>query len=127
MMRCFSLDIRDTISMLRTSCTAFIQVMERESTTADKKLSGEVEFCNVSYRYQDTSPWVLKDISLKVRPGETVALVGPSGGGKTTLAKLLLRLYDPVQGMIFYLGRFIVAESYCHAHGYGIIVSENLF
>lgn len=116
-MRCFSSDILDTISMLRTSCTAFIQVLERESTTAGKKLAGDVEFSNVSYRYQDTSPWVLKDISLKVRPGETVALVGPSGGGKTTLAKLLLRLYDPIQGMTFDLGRFIIAESYCHAHG----------
>lgn len=113
-MRCFSSDILDIISMLSTSRTAFIQVLERESTTAGKKLAGEVEFCNVSYRYQDTSPWVLKDISLKVRPGETVALVGPSGGGKTTLAKLLLRLYDPIQGMIFDLGQFIIAESYMH-------------
>jgi ABC-type multidrug transport system fused ATPase/permease subunit len=43
---------------------------------------------------------VLKDISLRVHAGQTVALVGPSGGGKTTLAKLLLRLYDPVQGSI---------------------------
>jgi ABC-type bacteriocin/lantibiotic exporter with double-glycine peptidase domain len=69
-----------------------------ERTAKLEKVSGEVEFCNVAFRYKNTSKWVLNDFSLKVRAGETVALVGPSGSGKSTLAKLLLRLYDPVQG-----------------------------
>ena len=68
------------------------------STAKLEKVAGEVEFSNVSFRYKNTSKWVLNDFSLKVRAGETVALVGPSGSGKSTLAKLLLRLYDPVQG-----------------------------
>ncbi|KAG6542738.1 hypothetical protein Mapa_015813 [Marchantia paleacea] len=63
-------------------------------------VAGEVQLCNVSFRYNDHLPWVLKNVSLHVRSGETVALVGGSGGGKTTLAKLLLRLYDPVYGSI---------------------------
>jgi ABC-type bacteriocin/lantibiotic exporter with double-glycine peptidase domain len=63
-----------------------LQVEER--TAKLEKVSGEVEFCNVAFRYKNTSKWVLNDFSLKVRAGETVALVG----------KLLLRLYDPVQG-----------------------------
>lgn len=45
-------------------------------------------------------PWVIKDISLDVRPGETIALVGPSGSGKTTLCNLVARFYDPQQGCI---------------------------
>jgi len=72
--------------------------VEQKSTATPENIAGEVEFCNVAFRYNNTSKWVLNDFSLKVRAGETVALVGPSGSGKSTLAKLLLRLYDPVQG-----------------------------
>lgn len=73
-------------------------MLEKVDAVALKKVAGEVEFCNMSFRYGGTSSWVLNDISLQVHAGETVALVGPSGGGKTTLAKLLLRLYDPSHG-----------------------------
>ncbi|KAF5747796.1 ABC transporter family protein [Tripterygium wilfordii] len=61
---------------------------------------GEVKFCDVSFRYGDNRPLVFNGLSLHVKAGETVALVGPSGGGKTTLVKLLLRLYDPLCGCI---------------------------
>lgn len=46
-------------------------------------------------------PYVLNGLNLHIKAGETVAFIGPSGGGKTTLAKLLLRLYDPVSGELF--------------------------
>jgi len=75
-----------------------VQVLEKQGTVTLKTVAGDVELCDVSFRYKGSVSWVLKDISLRVHAGQTVALVGPSGGGKTTLAKLLLRLYDPVQG-----------------------------
>ena len=62
-------------------------------------LRGEVVFRNVSFGYRPGIE-VLRDIDLKVQPGETVALVGPGGTGKTTLMALLQRLYDPTAGTI---------------------------
>lgn len=80
------------------TCSLYLVQVVEVSTAKLEKVAGEVEFCNVAFRYKNTSKWVLNDFSLKVRAGETVALVGPSGSGKSTIAKLLLRLYDPVQG-----------------------------
>nr|XP_016448885.1 PREDICTED: ABC transporter B family member 29, chloroplastic [Nicotiana tabacum] len=62
--------------------------------------AGEVKYFNVSFRYEDNGPLVLKNLDLHIKSGEIVALCGPSGGGKTTLVKLLLRLYDPLQGSV---------------------------
>ncbi|MBR6786992.1 MAG: ABC transporter ATP-binding protein [Clostridia bacterium] len=59
-----------------------------------------IEFKNVSFRYPGTKRDVLKDISFRVDPGDTVVLVGLNGAGKTTLLKLLTRLYDPTEGEI---------------------------
>lgn len=59
---------------------------------------GEVEICGLSFAYGDMSRPVLDGVDLHIKAGETIALVGPSGGGKTTLAKLLLRLYEPLSG-----------------------------
>lgn len=61
---------------------------------------GEVLFHNVSFRYPNTDKWVLRDINLRVNPGEKIALVGKSGSGKTTLVNLLPRFYDVQQGEI---------------------------
>ena len=60
---------------------------------------GEIEFDQVSFAYEDNKP-VLQDFSLKVKPGETIALVGPTGGGKTTIVNLLCRMYEPTKGKI---------------------------
>ncbi|MGE0353991.1 MAG: ABC transporter ATP-binding protein [Gemmatimonadales bacterium] len=61
---------------------------------------GEVRFEGVWFRYDADGPWVLKDVSFAARPGETLALVGHTGAGKTTIISLLLRYYDPVRGRI---------------------------
>jgi subfamily B ATP-binding cassette protein MsbA len=61
-------------------------------------VAGAVRVADLSFRYGPENPVVLHGISLAVAPGETVALVGPSGAGKTTLANLLVRFYDPVGG-----------------------------
>jgi subfamily B ATP-binding cassette protein MsbA len=62
-------------------------------------LKGEVSFESVSFGYQETRE-VLHDISFTVAPGQMVALVGPSGGGKTTIGKLIPRFYDPYAGRV---------------------------
>lgn len=64
-----------------------------------------IEFKHVSFKYPDTDRFVLKDINLLFRPGETVVLVGLNGAGKTTLIKLLTRLYDPTEGEILLDGK----------------------
>ncbi|EFJ22832.1 hypothetical protein SELMODRAFT_232659 [Selaginella moellendorffii] len=76
-----------------------------------KNVIGDVVFDNVCFSYGATSPRVLQNINFHVCAGETVALVGPSGGGKTTLAKLLLRLYEPTQGNILIDGENIQGVS----------------
>jgi ABC-type multidrug transport system fused ATPase/permease subunit len=67
--------------------------------------TGRVEFDAVSFRYPGTERNAIEDVSLRVEPGETVALVGDSGAGKTTLTKLLLRFYDVEGGVVRIDGR----------------------
>ncbi len=69
-----------------------------------ERLNGEIEFKNVSFAYMDCIP-VLKDISLHIHAGEKIAIVGPSGVGKTTLTSLILRFYQPSSGEIFFDGQ----------------------
>jgi ATP-binding cassette subfamily B multidrug efflux pump len=63
-------------------------------------LSGQVDIDHVSFHYSDDPAPILSDIDLHIRPGETIALVGETGAGKTTLVKLLSRFYDPTEGRI---------------------------
>ena len=65
---------------------------------------GEVKFDQVNFAYEHSQP-LLQEISLEVKTGQHIALVGPSGGGKSTLLSLLLRLYDPVNGRVLIDGR----------------------
>jgi ATP-binding cassette, subfamily B, multidrug efflux pump len=68
--------------------------------TLRRPVKGEVRFEGVWFRYSPDGPWVLKDVSLTALPGRTVALVGHTGAGKTTIVNLLLRFYDPDRGRI---------------------------
>ena len=58
-------------------------------------IRGEVRFEGVWFRYGPDGPWVLRDVSFTASPGQTIALVGHTGAGKTTIVNLLLRFYDP--------------------------------
>ena len=84
----------------------FVEVMRTEPTVQDKpdaknleNVRGKIEVDHVSFAY-DGDLAVLHDVSLQVRPGETIAIVGPSGGGKTTLCQLIPRFYDVTSGSI---------------------------
>jgi ATP-binding cassette subfamily B protein len=72
---------------------------DRLSATAPRSTSGHVQFDHVSFRYLPDKP-LIEDFSLDVRPGETVAIVGPTGAGKTTIVNLLMRFYDIDGGAI---------------------------
>jgi len=74
-----------------------------------KQLSGRIEARDLSFRYGDAEPWIVRGANMKINPGDKVALVGPSGGGKTTLLKLLIGLHNPLEGEVLFDGRPIDA------------------
>ncbi len=74
-------------------------IVDSPKAKAVGKLSGKIEFKNVSFTYDD-SDHVLKDINLTISPGETIAFVGPSGAGKTTICSLIPRFYEVSKGSI---------------------------
>eukprot|EP00268_Persea_americana_P019638 TRINITY_DN2009_c0_g1_i11.p1 TRINITY_DN2009_c0_g1~~TRINITY_DN2009_c0_g1_i11.p1 ORF type:complete len:597 (-),score=90.90 TRINITY_DN2009_c0_g1_i11:1220-3010(-) len=76
------------------------QVIEKPDALDLHSVIGDIKFCGITFKYGDDMPLVLNGLNLHIKPGETVALVGPSGGGKSTLTKLLLRLYNPLEGCI---------------------------
>jgi ATP-binding cassette, subfamily B, bacterial len=85
----------------------FLEIMSIEPTIKDKDnavekndFKGDVAFTDVSFRYNDKNEYVLKNVSLAVKAGEYVALVGSSGAGKTTLCSLIPRFYDVTSGSI---------------------------
>lgn len=70
-------------------------------------IHGSVELSHISFRYDEDSPYILNDLSLKIRPGEYVAIVGRTGCGKSTLMRLLLGFEKPEKGAIYYDGKDI--------------------
>ena len=75
--------------------------------SSDTKLNGEVEFKNVSFKYPDADEYVLKNISFKAKKGDTLALIGSTGSGKSTIVNLIMRFYDVTEGEILIDGKNI--------------------
>ena len=76
------------------------KIKEGNITKSNNSIKGEVEFKNVSFKYPDAEDYVLKDISFKANTGETIAVIGSTGSGKSTLINLIPRLYDTSSGEI---------------------------
>ena len=98
-----------------TGIERFLQIMDEKPDINDapdalelKKVRGDVTFDHVSFHYSDADKSVLADINLEVKAGERVALVGPSGGGKTTLCNLIPRFYNVSSGRILVDGHDIM-------------------
>jgi len=90
-------------------------------------VKGHIELRNVSFKYPKSDDFALEDVSLDVAAGETIAFVGPSGAGKTTLSNLVARFYDPTAGQVLLDGRDvseIEVESYRRLLG---IVEQDVF
>ncbi len=97
-----------------TGIDRFLEVMDAPVDIHDepdaqdlKDVKGDIRFDDVSFRYSDNKGDVLSHINLHVQPGENIALVGPSGGGKTTLCSLIPRFYDVTSGKILIDGKDI--------------------
>ena len=88
-----------------TGFRRFVEIMDEEEENINEgtlicpKLEGNIEFDHVNFKYKSSQP-ILNDVSFKISKGEKVALVGPSGGGKTTICHLIPRFYDIVSGEI---------------------------
>jgi len=67
-----------------------------------QNINGKINFVNISYKYLDKNIYALKNISLQINAGESIAIVGPSGSGKSSLVNLLPRFFDPDEGEIFF-------------------------
>ncbi len=65
-----------------------------------RAIEGRIELRNVCFRYADTEPLILENVNIAVEPGQFIAMMGPSGGGKTTLAKIMLGLFEPTSGEV---------------------------
>ncbi|MDF2590760.1 MAG: thiamine transporter permease [Clostridia bacterium] len=100
------IDFTEQFQRGMTGFERFLEIMDTEPDIEDKadsvelhNVKGRVTFDNVSFKY-DQGAHVLNKINLKLEPGETVALVGPSGGGKSTLCSLIPRFYEVTDGSI---------------------------
>lgn len=102
-----NLQLQEARAALERVSALFDIVPEQNLDTgkAVEKLSGDIEFRNVSFSYDSRGEPVLKNISFHVHPEEHVAIVGPSGVAKTTLVSLILRFYRPTWGEVYFDGR----------------------
>jgi ABC-type bacteriocin/lantibiotic exporter with double-glycine peptidase domain len=92
-----------------------------------KKLEGRLEFQNVSFGYNPNEPALIQDLSFTIETGQKIALVGPSGVGKSTIAKLALGLYRPWKGEILYDGKPIDELSHESLHHSMSSVDQTIF
>ena len=117
-----------------TGIERFCEVMDVEPEIKDSvgarelsSVKGEVEFRDVSFFYESEGKKVLSHLSLKVKAGESVALVGPSGGGKTTLCSLIPRFYEVTDGAILLDGADIRDVTLASLRGHIGVVAQDVY
>ena len=112
----------------------FVELMRTEPTLRDApdaedlgRVRGDIELEHVDFAYEDDTREVLRDVSLRVAAGETVAIVGPSGGGKTTLCQLIPRFYDVTGGAVKIDGKDVRSVTQASLHRNIGIVQQDVF
>jgi ATP-binding cassette subfamily B multidrug efflux pump len=107
-----------------------LETKEPDATLVENTSNGDpslaVELSHVSFEYKPGVP-VLQDVSLSARPGEKIALVGPTGSGKSTIASLLLRLYDVENGHVRVMGRDVRGVPRTELRSYFSVVPQDVF
>lgn len=101
------IDFAEQFQRGMTGIERFNEIMDTEPTICNKEnakvlvvTDGTIDFKNVSFRYSEETEEILSDVSISIKSGESVALVGPSGGGKTTICNLIPRFYEATEGSI---------------------------
>lgn len=102
--------IATTIAQFKPTMEMAKPILEAQPEVSEGKqvlerLSGSIELNNVSFRYNENMPLVIDDLSLKIRPGQYVAIVGATGCGKSTLMRILLGFEKPQKGAVYYDGK----------------------
>ncbi len=95
--------IKPTLEMVKPLMETVPEIAEDKEVVT--KLSGAIELNNITFRYNEDMPAVLDDLSLKIRPGQYVAIVGKTGCGKSTLMRIMLGFENPQKGAVFYDGK----------------------
>ena len=103
-------DIAMTLAQFRPVMAMAKPIMDAEPEVSEGKqvidrISGAIEVNNVSFRYREDMPLILDDLSLKIKPGQYVAIVGQTGCGKSTLMRILLGFEKPQKGAVYYNGK----------------------
>lgn len=98
-------NIRPTLEQVKPFMETLPEMSEDKKAVT--RISGGIELSHVSFRYEPNMPWVLNDLSLRIKPGQYVAIVGKTGCGKSTLLRLLLGFETAQKGAIYYDGQDI--------------------
>ena len=102
------------------------QMTEVEADPEERECLGNVVFDGVSFSYTEEKP-LIKNLNLNVRSGQKIAIVGPTGGGKTTIVNLLMRFYDPTGGRIYVDGRCIQDMNRADVrHLFGMVLQDTV-
>lgn len=112
---------RASISAKRINQVLDTKTKLKEGSKTEGKEQGTLEFKNVSFSYPDSEEYVIKDINFSAKKGETVALIGATGSGKTTIVNLALRAYDVQKGEVFVDGinvKEYTKNALCNKFGY---------
>ncbi len=125
--------VYNTFQAAGAALDRIVDTMERESEVVEPEdptrpaggFRGEVELADVTFGYDDTP--VLHDVDLRVDAGETIALVGPTGAGKSTMGKLVARLYDPQKGTVRIDGVDVQRLAFDDLRGLVTVVPQDVF